>query len=80
MRRRQYETEVAEYLEVYAALALSRRIASGTSSDDGAPRGLGRRSRHLAQASSLRHHGVSRMLRMRSLDFSSVSDARNSAS
>jgi len=37
MRQQQYEAEVARYLEVYAALALSRRITSGTSADETAP-------------------------------------------
>jgi len=36
-RQRQYEAEVAQYLEVYAALALSRRIAPDASSDWQAP-------------------------------------------
>jgi hypothetical protein len=37
LRQRQYEAEVAQYLEVYAALALSRQAASGPSSDWQAP-------------------------------------------
>lgn len=36
-RQRQYEAEVTRYLEVYAALALSRRVASGASADWQAP-------------------------------------------
>jgi hypothetical protein len=34
MRQRQYEAEVAEHQELYAALALYRRFKSGKSSDD----------------------------------------------
>jgi hypothetical protein len=33
MRQRQYEAEVAEYQELYAALALYRRFKSGKSPD-----------------------------------------------
>lgn len=36
-RQRQYEAEVAQYLEVYADLALSRRVAAGASPDWQAP-------------------------------------------
>jgi len=36
-QQRQYEAEVAQYLEVYATLALSRSAVSGTSSDWQAP-------------------------------------------
>jgi hypothetical protein len=34
MRQRQYEAEVAEHRELYAALALYRRFKSGKPSDD----------------------------------------------
>ena len=34
MRRRQYEAEVAEYQELYAALAQYRRLKSGKSPGD----------------------------------------------
>jgi hypothetical protein len=34
MRQRQYEAEIAEYHELYAALALYRRFKAGKSSDD----------------------------------------------
>ena len=34
MRKRQYEAEVAEYQELYAALALYRRFKSGKSPGD----------------------------------------------
>jgi hypothetical protein len=34
VRQRQYEAEVAEHQELYAALALYRRFKSGKSSDD----------------------------------------------
>jgi hypothetical protein len=37
LQQRQYEAEVAQYLEVYADLALGRRVAAGTSSDWQAP-------------------------------------------
>jgi hypothetical protein len=37
LQQRQYKAEVAQYLEVYADLALSRRAASGASSDWQAP-------------------------------------------
>jgi hypothetical protein len=37
LQQRQYEAEVAQYLEVYADLALGRRVAAGASPDWQAP-------------------------------------------
>lgn len=34
MRHQRYETEIAEYQELYAALALYRRFKAGSSPDD----------------------------------------------